>query len=224
LSLGFAGALLVLSGAAAGQQETAETAPPEAGRRFEGLKDQFTLVLPAGWAVYDQTAAFTGAPGPIGMVYFSAEPLSLAPGTKVLDGSNPEAFDRVDRGDVPSFFVDRIPAEKGMSCERLTRNAMFQIESLIARDEIFGGLARQLLLPRRPSTSDITLAGCQALKLKGHGRVGPTKTGWLLDVRAVSDGKTLYLFSLRNTTENFLRNLETFEAAMASLQLASPGS
>lgn len=193
---------------------------PEAGRLFDGMKDQLTIVLPEGWVVYDQTAAITGRPGLHGMVFFSAEPM-LAPGEKRLNPDNLEAYLRVDRGDVPSFFVDRHSAGKGMSCARLTRDARSEIEFMVGNDPIFGGLARQMLLPKRPRTSLIELAGCQALKLEGRGRIGPEKTEWILDVRAVTDGKTLYLFSLRNTAENFARNLGAYEAALATLQLSS---
>ncbi|HEX6901637.1 MAG TPA: hypothetical protein VF789_18055 [Thermoanaerobaculia bacterium] len=213
VTLAFAGAL-VLTGAAAAQEQA-----PEAGRLFE-MKDQFTIVLPESWAVYDQTAAITGKPALLGMVFFSAEPM-LSPGEKVLNPDAPEAFLRVDRGDVPSFFVDRHPAGKGLSCSRLTRNARTDIELMVGNDPIFGGLARQMLLPRRPQTSLIELAGCQALKLEGRGRMGPEKTEWIMDVRAVSDGKTLYLFSLRNTAANFAKNFEVYEAALATLRLSS---
>lgn len=76
-------------------------------------------------------------------------------------------------------------------------------------------VAAQLLLPNRPHTSLIELGGCQALKLEGRGRE------WILDVRAVSDGKTLYLFSLRNRADNFARNRGVYEAALATLRLSS---
>jgi hypothetical protein len=31
---------------------------------FEGLKEQFTISLPAGWTVYNQTEVLSGKPGP----------------------------------------------------------------------------------------------------------------------------------------------------------------
>lgn len=186
----------------------------------EEVQDQFTIVLPEGWTVYDQTAALTERPSLHGMVFFSAEPV-LSPGEKMPSPDGSGAFLRVITGDIPSFFVDRHPAGRGMSCSKLTRNARSEIELMVGRSSIFGGLARQMLLPKRPHTSLIELAGCQALKLEGRGRVGPKKTEWILDVRAVSDGKTLYLFSLRNTADNFSRNLGAYEAALATLRLSS---
>ena len=206
ITLVFAATLVALAGAAAAQ---------------DGLKDQFTIILPEGWAVYDQTAAFTGKPGLYGMVFFAAEPV-LSPGEKVPStAESMETLLRIDRGDVPSFFVDRHSAGRGMSCSKLTRNARTGIELMVGRDPIFGGLARQMFLPNRPHTSLIELGGCQALKLEGRGRVGPEKTEWILDVRAVSDGRTLYLFSLRNPADNFARNRGVYEAALATLRLSS---
>ena len=199
VTLALAGAL-VLAGAAAAQEQA-----PEAGRLFE-MKDQLTIVLPEGWTVYDQTAAFTGKPSPYGMVHFSAGPV-LAPGEK---RPTPEALLPVYRGDVPSFFVDRHPAEKGMSCSQLTKKAKSQIERMAGSDP---------LLSKRPQTSEIKLAGCQALKLEGRGNEGTVE--WRIDIRAVSDGKTLYFFHLRSTADNFAKNFGAYEAALATLQLAS---
>ena len=206
ITLVLAATLVALAGAAA------------AG--IENVHDQFTIELPEGWTVYDQTAAITGQPGPYGMVFFSAEPV-LSPGeTMPSSARSMETLRRIGAGDVPSFFVDRHQAGRGMSCSKLTRNARNAIELMVGGDPIFGGLARQLLLPKRPQTSLIELGGCQALKLEGRGRVGPEKTEWILDVRAVSDGKTLYLFGLRNLAENFARNRGGYEAALATLRIS----
>jgi hypothetical protein len=211
ITLVLTGTLVALAGTAAAQ----------AGRLFDGLQGQFTIVLPEGWTVYDQTAAITGKPGPYGMVFFASEPV-LSPGEKMPStAESMKTLLRIDVGDVPSFFVDRHPAGRGMSCSKLTRNARTEIELMVGRDSVFGGLARQMLLPKRPHTTLIELGGCQALKLEGRGRLGPEKTEWVLDVRAVSDGKTLYLFSLRNPADNFARNLGAYEAALATLRLSS---
>jgi len=39
---------------------------------FEGLKEQFTIALPGGWNVYNQSEALSGERGPFGVVFFSA--------------------------------------------------------------------------------------------------------------------------------------------------------
>lgn len=239
ITLVFAATLVALAGAAAVQ---------EAGSLFDGLKDQFTIVLPEGWSVYDLEAALTGKPGLYGIVFFSAEPV-MVPGEKManpdfLEASREvflsEGFQKAERGDVPSFFVDRHPAGKGMSCSRLTKSARSQIELMVRNDPAIGGpgrgqlaqfnlmagidpplggLERQMIfLPKSPRRSLIRLAGCQALKLEGKGKDGSEK--WRRDVRAVSDGKTLYLFSLRSTADNFARNLGAYEAALATLRLS----
>jgi hypothetical protein len=40
-----------------------------------------------------------------------------------------------------------------------------------------------------------------------------------MDVYAVSDGKTLYLFSLRNIKEYYEKDLEIYEKAISTLKL-----
>ena len=215
---------LVISSLLAAQAVRAEDQTPSV-HIYDGLKEQFTIALPEGWTVYDQTAALTGKPSTTGMVFFTAEPL-LAPGQKVIPLSGAEALAKVERGDVPAFFVDRGPATRGMSCSKLTRRAESQVEELVSRDEIFRQ-TRGLLLLARPKVSQIELAGCQALKITGSAPLGPEKTPWSLDVRAVSDGKIMYLFHIRTTDDNFLKNLLVFEAALATLhfpsQAAPPG-
>ena len=52
----------------------------------------------------------------------------------------------------------------------------------------------------------IQVGSCQGSRYKGEGKKGT----WILDVRAVSDGEVLYLFSLRNTDENYASNIDTF--------------
>jgi len=182
---------------------------------FEGLKEQFTISLPAGWTVYNQTEVLSGKPGPHGMLFFSAEPVAK-PGEKIADQA---ALRRVDTGEIPSFFVDRHLAMKGMSCSKF--KADYEVATMVGNDPVFGGAMRRMLRPLPPKSKRVELAGCQGVKIEGRGHMGPEKTEWVIDVRAVSDGKTLYLFSLRNTATNYSKNLETFERALATLKLSS---
>src|SRR2546425_12991965 len=51
---------------------------------FEELREQFTIALPGGWNVYNQSGALSGERGPFGVVFFSAQPLTK-PGEKTAD-------------------------------------------------------------------------------------------------------------------------------------------
>jgi hypothetical protein len=179
---------------------------------FDGLKDQFTIALPAGWSAYDQTQALGGKAGLRGTIVFSAERLTKE-GETLAD---PAVMARADTGDLPSFFVDRKSAAKGMTCAKFTKSAAYNLGVLLTEDPIFGALRRRF--SATPIHHDpISVGGCRGYHYKGEGKNG----SWILDVRAVSDGKTLYLFSLRNTAENFGKNLGTFEKAMETLRLAA---
>ena len=186
-------------------------AAPEGYETYSGLKDQFTIDLPAGWSVYDQAQVLSGTPGTQGVVVFSAQAVTKEGETT----ADPSIMARVDSGDLPSFFVDRQPAAKGMSCAGFSRSAAYDLGVKLTNDPIFGATRR--LFSATPIKHDpIQVGGCQGLRYKGEGK----KKEWILDVRAISDGKVLYLFSLRNQAGNYARNIATFDKAIGTLELA----
>jgi hypothetical protein len=173
---------------------------------------QFSLVLPEGWSVYDQSAVVLGRSGPGGVIIFSAEPLT-APGATTADLA---VLARVDRGDLPSFIVDRQKAERGMACAKLSRTAIYNIGEKLKKDPAFSATQRHfaVLAPRH---EDIQLGGCHGVKFVLEANKGNPAKHWVIDVRAVSDGQVLYLFGLRNRADYHAENLGAFEAALATL-------
>jgi len=186
-------------------------AVPEGYETFDGLKDQFTVALPAGWSAYNQNQALSGNPSLFGVVVFSAQAVNKE-GETTADSN---VMSRVDTGDLPSFFVDRQPAAKGMSCTKFTKSAAYDLGVTLTKDPIFGA-ARSYFSATPIKHDEIQVGGCQGIRYKGEGKKGE----WILDVRAVSDGKVLYLFSLRNRAGNYAKNIATFDNAMGTLQLA----
>jgi len=184
---------------------------PEGYEAYDGLKDQFTIALPAGWSAYNQKQALSGRSSTLGVVLFSAQAVTKE-GEKTAD---PNVLSRADTGDLNSFFVDRQPAAKGMSCAKITKSAAYDLGVKLTKDPIFGA-ARSYFSATPIKHDEVQVGGCQGLRYKGEGKKGE----WILDVRAVSDGKVLYLFSLRNKAENYARNVDTFEKAIGTLQLA----
>ncbi len=174
---------------------------------------QFNITLPDGWSVYDQTAAITGSRRPLGILIFSSQPL-LARDEQT---PAPEMLARVDTGALPSFFVDRQAATKGMSCAKFTTSAAYNLGVKLAGDTIFGA-ARSLLKALPVKHEKITLGGCQGFRYYARGKKGE----WILDVRAVSDATVLYLFGLRNRAEHYPANSEVFDQALNSLVFATP--
>lgn len=174
---------------------------------YEGHKAEFTIALPQGWTVYDQLEAITGKPSPLGMLIFtSSSPKALAIEQQL------EVMGKMDRGELPSFFVDRAPAKKGMTCASFPEKTQKEVVGLLKRSLPGANV-------EAPRVEADTVGGCRGLRVRMHVRA-KDGTEWLADIRAVSDGKTLYLFSLRNHSANFEKNLESYEKAMSTVRLA----
>ena len=178
--------------------------------------EQFTISLPDGWNAYDQSAAVLGTAGNTGMVIFSAEPLT-SPGQATAEI---DQLAKADRGEMLSFFVDRQRAERGMSCEKLSRSAIYNIGMKIIQDPAVGAV-RRYVGALAPAHTPVAIGGCQGVRFQVESGKGDAARHWMIDVRAVSDGTTLYLFALRNPIHHYARNLEIFDAAMATVHLTA---
>ncbi len=66
----------------------------------------------------------------------------------------------------------------------------------------------------------ISIGDCQGLRIRGRTKKADG-TEKVVDVHALSDGNTLYLFSLRNIAENYDKNLEVYEEAVSTVRLPS---
>lgn len=202
IPLGRVASVVVLS-----SMGTAYAQVPEGFVLYDGHKTEFTIALPRGWMVYDQLAALTGKASPAGMLIFtSSSPEGLAIEQQL------EVMAKMDRGELPSFFVDRAPAKKGTTCASFPEKAQKEVVKLLQRS-----LPGANVEP--PRVEAATVGGCQGLRVRMNVRA-KDGTEWLADIRAVSDGKTLYLFSLRNHSANFEKNLESYEKSMSTLRLA----
>lgn len=208
---------------------------------FDDLKEQFTIAVPDGWHSYNQGREVTGKPAPVGRVIFSAEEI---PGLHIarIEGTDYEVEYKdpqrnararevaieLDRGDLPSFIVDRISLErsrKGMSCASFTKRfarsvALYQISD----DRGHSGRAKPVPFPGGFSLDPIPAIGrCGGHRIQGEATLGepPDAERWLIDVRAVSDGKTVYLFIARGTEQNLPGIVQTLEAALGTLELSN---
>lgn len=204
--------------AVAPQPATSQTAaadtPPQEWVPYEGQKSQFTISLPKGWLTHDQSQ-MPGVKGPdVNLVFFYASQAGLefggADDVKLLTG--------IDSGEIPSFFVQRIPAKNGVSCVGFSEKAEKDVFKMVTRDPIVGKGATILDAPRSESTQ---VGGCVGIRIRGAGQPAGGSVPHTLDVYAVSDGKVLYLFSLRNRTENYEKNVEIFQKSVATAKLTA---
>ncbi|MCZ6718090.1 MAG: hypothetical protein O6944_02910 [Gammaproteobacteria bacterium] len=180
---------------------------------YEGLKEQFTLELPQGWHVFNQS----GSPE-YGVVVFSALSMRIeaegmdeaALGAKVR-----KRMAQVDSGELPSFFVDRYPIKRGMSCDGLSKKARKKMLRVLTRATAFGGGSKLL---NRPEAEPISLGGCQGLKVLVRAQTAEGREFVML-IYTVSHGQTTYDFALRNRKEYFEKNRPVFEKALSTLKI-----
>jgi hypothetical protein len=181
----------------------------------KGIEDQLTIALPEGWSVYDQTEAVSGKASALGIVIFSAQAMTKAGETT----AGPDVLARVSTGEIASFFVERQKAHKGMTrAKELSKTAVYNIGTMINQDPAVGSVRRAFSGLRPPSHTDIELGGCRGARFVVDAHKDDALKHWTIDVRAVSDGKFLYLFSLGNKADYYAKNLEAFEKANGTVR------
>jgi hypothetical protein len=152
------------------------------------------------------------------MVFFSAQPVTKAGSTT----ADPELLVKVDTGELPSFFVERLPGDKGTACNKLSRGVIYDIGTKINQDPSVRTTGRALfgggLAPRH---TDIDLGGCKGVRFLVEANKNDAAKHRVADVRVVSDGKVLYLFSLRQSGVHYKANLDAFEKALATVRFVT---
>jgi hypothetical protein len=181
---------------------------------LKSIGDQFTIALPEGWGLYDQTEAVLRKPSAFGIVVFSATAVTK-PGETTADTA---LLSKVGTGEIASFFVQREKSDKGSKCAKLSSSAVYDIGTNIKKDPVFGAARRMFAAVKPPSGTDMELGGCHGARFLVDANKDDAAKHWTIDVRAVSDGTFLYLFSLRNKADYYARNLEIFEKAIATVQ------
>jgi hypothetical protein len=207
----------------ASAQPAPADASPEQWLPYEGQKSQFTISLPKGWVAYDQSLMQQMLPGKgnsrfnLIVFYLSPNPSSKNSTTIQFEMLPVELMAKIDSGEVPSFFLQKFPA-KGMSCAGFSEKAEKDVFKMITGDRILGKGATILEAPR---SEPISAAGCKGIRVRGIGQPARENTPQTLDAYAVSDGKVLYLFTLRNQAGYYKKNAEVFQKSMATAKLAA---
>jgi hypothetical protein len=206
------------------QPETSATPPtpvteglPEGFVLYEGSKAQFTIGIPKDWAAYDQGQTMkaaglermTGRFGDMIIFYQSKD------STHGLIDS-PELMGKVDTGEVPSFFLQKLPADKGMSCAGFSEKAEKKAIDQIGKDPNFKG--NKAMEPAHAETANV--GGCKGLRIRAKGQRSP-EPPLVADAYVASDGMTLYTFSLRNPADNYEKNVDVFQKAISTLKLSA---
>ena len=188
---------------------------------YEGQKNEFTISLPKGWVAQDQSLM----PGVkedsrfnIIIFYLSPNPSSRDSKTVPFELVPASLMTKVDTGEIPSFFAQKLPAKKGMSCDGFSESAEKYVFKTVTGVPTFGKGATIVEAPR---SEPISFAGCKGIRVRGTGQASGASTPETNDVYAASDGKTLYLFSLRNHADYYKKNVDVFQKSLATARLTA---
>ncbi len=185
---------------------------------YEGQKSEFTISLPKGWVAQDQsqTAGVNGNSQFNLVLFHPPYPDLTGQDLKSVQQTAMKLLTGIDSGEIPSFFVQRLSAKNGMSCAGFSDKAEKDVFKMLIHDPILSKGAAILEAPRSEPAS---VAGCKGIRIHGTGQPARENTPQTLDVYAVSDGKVLYLFTLRNHVDTYKKNAEVFQRSLATARL-----
>jgi len=194
-------------------------ASPEQWVPYEGQKNEFTIALPKGWVAQDQSQTLGKGNSQFNLILFHPSyPNLTGQDAKSLEMMAMKQLTGIDIGEIPSFFIQRVPAKNGMSCAGFSEKAEKDVFKMITGDPILDKKATILEAPR---SEPVSVAGCKGIRVYGTGQPARENAPQTLDVYAASDGKVLYLFTLRNQADYYKKNAEVFQKSMATAKLAA---
>jgi hypothetical protein len=203
---------------ARGALQRAEEILPEGFVLYEGQKEYYTIAIPKDWIAYDQSKTLKEKGGEKAQRMegsrFNLVNFYLPPSPASQGSMTEELIKKLSTGEVPSFFVQQMPAEKGMSCSGFSDKAEKWV-----REMVYWGKGATIL--EAPHSEPSPVAGCKGVRVGGSGQPAGGNAPWVVDMYAVSDGKTLYLFTLRNHADHFKKNAEVFQEAVSTARLAA---
>ncbi|MFZ0773929.1 MAG: DUF2846 domain-containing protein [Candidatus Sulfotelmatobacter sp.] len=198
------------------QAGTADASPEELVP-YEGQKSEFTIALPKGWVAQDQSQTLGKGNSMFNLVLFHPVfPKLAGQDAKSVGLMAMKQLTGIDSGEIPSFFVQRVPAKNGMSCAGFSEKAEKDVFKMITGDPILG---KGATIQEAPRSEPVSVAGCKGIRVRGTGQPARENTPQTLDAYAVSDGKVLYLFTLRNQVDYYKKNVEVFQKSMATAKL-----
>jgi len=198
----------------------AQYAMPEGFKVFDDFDLHFTIGIPTEWHSYIESVVIIGHRASQGTVVFSEEPLrrevGAAAGQRSRQKTDEAALVRALSGAAPAFFVERLAAGRGMTCDQVSDKARRRVLEQAAAGELFHGGGKFVALP---TVTPIVVDRCKGLRLRGRvaDRVGVTTE---VDLHGVVQGDTLYVFGLRAIPERYDEYRKVLEAALDTVTLS----
>lgn len=182
---------------------------------YQGNRDQFTLEIPDGWHVVDQSP-YSDA----GVIAFYSQPMEIKlDRDPVIAEQQKQSFmamlNGMMSGATPSFFLDRYKAGKGMTCSGFDARALKKKLKIYTKSDVLGKKAKLL---GEPEVTPTPVGGCQGIRVLVRANTETGTTMQMLVYSAAIDGTT-YDFVLTAEPQFFARNLQWFERVISSIRL-----
>lgn len=184
-------------------------------KTYLGNRNQFTIELPNGWHIIDQSP-YTDT----GVIAFYSQPIELTlDKDPAISHQQEQAFMKLlndmSSGALPTFFADRYKAGKGMNCQGFDASAQKKKLKIFSNADALG---RKPKLIGAPEVSKVDFGGCRELKVSFRADTSYGTTMQMLVYSAAINGMS-YDFALLTEAQYFEQNLPWFERAIASVRL-----
>ena len=198
----------------------AQTDVPVAGeisfKPYLGNRDQFTLDIPDGWHVVDQSPYSDK-----GVIAFYSQPMQLKiDKNPVIARQQEQDFEKLlagmESGEIPSFFIDRYKADKGMTCAGFDARAQKKKVKIFLNAGLFGNKSKTV---GAPEVASAPVGGCQGLRVLIRANTAVGTAMQMLVYSAAVDGIT-YDLALVAEPQYFDQSLLWFERVVSSMRLA----
>ncbi|HKQ60691.1 MAG TPA: hypothetical protein VJS92_05350 [Candidatus Polarisedimenticolaceae bacterium] len=188
----------------------AQFSVPTGFRPWNDLGYQIALAVPQEWTVLHPSQIFVEGQNRRGETVFSPDPV-----VRDADGKpSGELLERLARGELRGFWLERSEAGAGMRCAGLSAAAEKQIVERAAAQ-----LGPDVTVTQPAQATPIEIDGCRGVHVEARGRRGDGAE-LRLDLRAAASGDTLYVLGRRSLERAAATDAELFEAAAASVRFA----
>ena len=193
------------------QLSAAQYGAPAGLEVYDRMDSRFTFAIPEGWNHFLYSSVYTDQRLRAGLLIFS--PIRLSVGKKP-DGDGPTVVE-VRNGRAQAFSLQLSAALRGMACEGFAAAAQDRLRHELQRAVSLGAEAE----PDLPqSLAPFSFGGCQGIRAEGrHPTPGGGELLW--DLRAVSDGETLFVFTLRSDEGHYDDHRQVFGQVLETFRL-----
>lgn len=186
---------------------------PPGWRPYVEMDHQFTLAIPEDWSSTHLLVVVEEGHAVGGTIVFSAVPIPRG----VEPGQGPLAD--VVSGDAVAVVLERRRAAGGMTCDGFTAGGRAKLLEWI--EQLPPAIERERwAFEELPTVEQATIDDCVGLRVVRNGR-NPAGRAAVLDVRAVTRGRTAFLFVLRSVEGEQQARGSVFERILSTVRFSA---